>query len=103
MYYRGSPCSGPANTCNYVGKVYQRRVTIAGMANKLTSTQVTAMNTQKKGPASGSHCKCLKCPEQHHKPQEWPANILDEDAKADHSLIPVVILLKRCPVLDLPS
>ena len=76
---------------------------VAGTGNKLTSTQVTAMNIQREGPASVSDCKSLKCPEQHCKPREWPANVHDGSAKAIHSLTFAAVLLKECPVLDLPS
>lgn len=88
-------------TCNYAGKekVYQRRLKVAGMGNKLISTQVTAMNPEREGPASVSHCKCLKCPEQHHKPREWPTNILEKGAKAIYNLTFVMVLLKGCPYL----
>lgn len=72
------------------------------MGNKLTSTQVTAMNAQRGGPKYVSHCKCLQCPEEHHKPREWPANTLNKEAKGNHSLTSVVILLKQCLALNLP-
>lgn len=75
-------------------KVYQEMLNVAGTGNKLTSTQVTAMNIQREGPASVSHCKSLKCPEKHCKPREWLANVHDESAKAIHSLTSAAVLVK---------
>lgn len=81
------------------GKKKCIRLKVVGMGNQLTSTQVTAMNMEKERPASVSHCKFLKCPEQQHKPKERPTNILDKGAKAIYNHTFVMVLLKECPYL----
>lgn len=78
--------------------MYQERLKVAGMGNKLASTQVTAVNLQRKGPASVSHCKSLSA-QSSFKPRGWPTNAHDSDAEAVRSLTSRAVLVKTVQFL----